>query len=89
MSKIKDIVLAVGGLILAFFYVSNKSKDRKIEKHKNEADRYKSEAEQQGYIAESERTAKHVKDRINSATESDIDSMLNKQGALRDRLSED
>ncbi len=34
------------------------------------------EAEQQGYIAESERTAKHVEDRINSATESDIDSIL-------------
>ena len=89
MNKLWQIISAALGAISVFFYVSNKSKDRKIEKHKNEADQYKSEAEQQGYIAESEREAKHVKDRINNVSESDIDSMLDKQGALRDRLSKD
>lgn len=84
MSKIKDILLMIGGALSVFFYALNKLKDRKIEKHKDEADKYRAEAELQGYIAESEREAKRVKDRINSASESDIDGMLSKQGALRD-----
>lgn len=84
MSKIKDIVLAIGGLILAFFYVSNKSKDRKIEKHKDEADRYKSQADQERFKASEERKTKHAHDNVRSASESDIDSMLVKQNALRD-----
>lgn len=84
MSKIKDILLMIGGALVAFFYISNKSKDRKIEKHKDEAERYKAEAEMQGYIAESEREAKRAKDRINSTSESDIDSMLEQHKAFRD-----
>ena len=89
MNKLWQIISAILGALSVLFYVSNKSKDRKIEKHKDEADYYKSQAEMQGYIAESERKAKHTKDRINSASEPDIDSMLNKQGALRDRLPRD
>ena len=84
MNKIKDILLMIGGALSVFFYISNKSKDRKIEKHKDEAEQYKAEAELQGYIAESEREAKRTKDRVNSASESDIDRMLREQGALRD-----
>ena len=52
MSKLKNIVIAIIGALLAILHISNKSKDRKIEKHKNEADKYKAEAEMQGYIAE-------------------------------------
>ena len=84
MNKIWQAITGVLGALSVFFYISNKSKDRKIEKHKDEAERYKAEAEMQGYIAESEREAKRVKDRVNSASESDIDRMLSKQGALRD-----
>lgn len=84
MSKIKDILLMIGGALSVFFYISSKSKDRKIEKHKDEADKYRAEAELQGYIAESEREAKRVKDRINSASESDIDRMLDECKAFRD-----
>lgn len=52
MSKIKDIVLAVGGLILAFFYVSNKSKDRKIEKQSDEIKQKDQKIEEGKFINE-------------------------------------
>ena len=84
MSKIKDILLMIGGALSVFFYISNKSKDRKIEKHKDEAERYKAEAEMQGYIAESERESKRTKDRISQHSESDIDRMLDDHNAYRD-----
>ncbi|UNM95940.1 hypothetical protein MMG00_12165 [Ignatzschineria rhizosphaerae] len=84
MDKFKNILLAIGGLILAFFYALLKSKDRQIEKHKNEAERNKSKAEKEKFKADAEKDTKHTKDRINSASESDIDGLLNKQNALRD-----
>ena len=84
MSKLKNIVIAIIGALLTILHISNKSKDRKIEKHKNEADKYKAEAEMQGYIAESERSAKEVKNRISHADERAIDIMLDKHNAYRD-----
>ena len=84
MGKIKNILLAIGGLILAFFYALLKSKDRQIEKHKDEAERYKSKAKQEKFKADAEKGTKHTKDRVNSASESDTNSMLHEQNALRD-----
>ena len=84
MNRLWQIISAILGALSVLFYVSSKSKDRQIEKHKDEADKYKSQAEQQGYIAESERTTKHAHDDVRGASESDIDSMLDKQNALRD-----
>ena len=84
MNKLWQIISAMLGALSVLFYVSNKSKDRKIEKHKDEADYYKSQAEMQGYIAESEREAKRTKDLINSTSEPDIDSMLDERKAFRD-----
>lgn len=84
MSRFLAFLSGVLGALSALFYALNKKKDKEIEKHKDEADRYKAEAEMQGYIAESERKAKRVKDRINSASESDIDSMLDELKAFRD-----
>ena len=89
MNRLWQIISTVLGAISVLFYVSSKSKDRKIEKHKDEADRYKSQADQERFKASEERKTKHAHDNVRSASESDIDSMLNKQGALRDRLSED
>ena len=84
MSRFWAFLSGVLGALSALFYALNKKKDKQIEKHKDEAERYKAEAEMQGYIAESERKAKRVKDRINSASESDIDSMLDERKAFRD-----
>jgi len=84
MSRFWAFLSGVLGVLSALFYALNKKKDKQIEKHKDEAERYKAEAEMQGYIAESERKAKRVKDRINSASESDIDSMLDERKAFRD-----
>ena len=84
MNKLWQIITGILGAISVFFYVLNKSKDRQIEKHKDEADKYKSQAEQEQFKAESERETKHAHDNVRSASESDIDSMLNKQNALRD-----
>ena len=84
MNKFWQIISAILGAFSVLFYVSNKSKDRKIEKHKDEADRYKSEAGQERFKASEERKTKHAHDNVRSASESDIDSMLVKQNALRD-----
>lgn len=84
MSRFWAFLSGVLGALSALFYALNKKKDKQIEKHKDEAERYKAEAEMQGYIAESEREAKRVKDRISSASESDIDSMLDELKAFRD-----
>ena len=84
MNKIWQAITGVLGALSVFFYISNKSKDRKIEKHKDEAERYKAEAELQGYIAESEREAKRTKDHISQHSESDIDRMLRDHNAYRD-----
>lgn len=84
MSRFWAFLSGVLGALSALFYALNKKKDKQIEKHKDGAERYKAEAEMQGYIAESERKAKRVKDRINSASESDIDSMLDERKAFRD-----
>lgn len=74
----------IGGALSVFFYALLKVKDKQIEKHKDEAERYKAEAEMQGYIAESERESKHTKDRISQHSESDIDRMLDDHNAYRD-----
>ena len=84
MSRFWAFLSGVLGALSALFYALNKKKDKQIEKHKDEAERYKAEAEMQGYIAESERKAKHVKNRIDRASESDIDSMLDERKAFRD-----
>ncbi len=84
MNKLWAFLSGVLGALSVFFYVSNKQKDKKIKRHKDEAERYKAEAEQQRYIAKSERTTKRIKDRIDRASESDIDRLLKQQGALRD-----
>ena len=84
MSKLWQIISAILGALSVLFYVSNKSKDRTIEKHKDEAERYKSKAEQEKFKADAEKDTKHAKDRIHSASESDTNSVLHKQNALRD-----
>ncbi len=84
MSRFWAFLSGVLGALSALFYALNKKKDKQIEKHKDETERYKAEAKMQGYIAKSERTTKRTKDRIDRASESDIDSMLKQQGALRD-----
>lgn len=84
MSRFWAFLSGVLGALSALFYALNKKKDKQIEKHKDETKRYKAEADMQRRIAESERKAKRVKDRINSASESDIDSMLDERKAFRD-----
>lgn len=84
MKKIKTVVIWILGALSAFFYVLNKSKSKQIEKQKDEADRYRRAAEIQGYIAEEERTARHVKDSIARAPEPDIDGLLDQTGSYRD-----
>jgi len=84
MSRLWQIISAMLGALSVLFYVLNKSKDRKIEKHKDEAERYKSKAEQERFKAESERETKHAHDNVRNASEPNIDSMLDKQNALRD-----
>ncbi len=84
MRKIRAVVIWILGALSAFFYVLNKSKSKQIEKQKDEADRYRREAEIQGYIAEEERTARNVKDSIARAPEHDIDELLDQTGSYRD-----
>lgn len=84
MNKLWAFISGILGALSVFFYVSNKQKDKKIKRHKDEAERYRAEADEQRYIAKSERETKRIKDRINRASESDIDRMLEEHDAFRD-----
>ncbi len=80
----KSIFVAVLGALSALFYALNKSKDRKIEKYKDESKRHESEAKKERFKGDAERETKHAHDDIRGTSESSVDSMLDKQGALRD-----
>ena len=81
MNKIWSTLTAILSALVALFYVSNKRKDREIEKHKDEVDKLKTEVETQTYIATAEKEARKTKDSID---ESNVDSLLEQHKAYRD-----
>lgn len=81
MNKIWSTLTAILSALVALFYVSNKRKDREIERHKDEVDKLKTKAETQTYIATAEKEARKTKDSID---ESDVDSLLEQHKAYRD-----
>ena len=84
MNRLWQILSAILGAFSVLFYALNKSKDRKIEKYKDESKRHESEAKQERFKGDAERKTKHDLDDIRGASESSTNSMLDKQGALRD-----
>ena len=84
MNKLWQIISAILGAISVFFYVSNKSKDRKIEKQKDEIKSKDQRIEEGKFINEKEKQAKQIKDGFASADDPTVNGVLDKQGALRD-----
>lgn len=84
MNKIWSTLTAILSALVALFYVSNKRKDREIEKHKDEVDKLKTEVETQSYIATAEKEARKDRDHINTLDESDVDGLLEQHKAYRD-----
>lgn len=84
MNKIRSIFTWLLAVATAIFYILIQQKNNKIEKQKHEIDKAESKNNELQFINDKEREAKNVAGSVNSATESDLDSMLSKQGALRD-----
>ena len=78
MNKIKNIILAIGGLILAFFYVSNKSKDRKIEKQSDEIKQKDQKIEEGKFINEQNDKTVVNKNVASNMSDDDIASVYDK-----------
>lgn len=81
MNKIWSTLTAILSALVALFYVSNKRKDREIERHKDEVDKLKTEVETQTYITTAEKEARKAKDSID---ESNVDGLLEQHKAYRD-----
>ena len=84
MNKILSVLITVMSAIGAFLMLLIRQKNRELEKKDDEIKQHKSKAEQQQFIAEQETETKNATSSINSASESDIDSMLEQTGSYRD-----
>ena len=84
MNKILSVLVTVMSAIGAFLMLLIRQKNRELEKKDDEIKQHKSKAEQQQFIAEQETETKNATSSISSASESDIDSMLEQTGSYRD-----
>ncbi|MDM1545531.1 DUF2681 domain-containing protein [Ignatzschineria indica] len=84
MNKILSVLITVMSAIGAFLMLLIRQKNRELEKKDDEIKQHKSKAEQQQFIAEQETETKNATSSISSASESDIDSMLEQTGSYRD-----
>ncbi|PWD85818.1 DUF2681 domain-containing protein [Ignatzschineria cameli] len=84
MNKVLSVLVTVMSAIGAFLMLLIRQKNRELEKKDDEIKQHKSKAEQQQFIAEQETETKNATSSISSASESDIDSMLEQTGSYRD-----
>ncbi|MBS7836323.1 hypothetical protein [Wohlfahrtiimonas chitiniclastica] len=84
MSKLRSYLIILWGALSAFLLLVIQSKNRKIEKQKEQIRQYKSKYEELMFINKKEQESKNDQDKINIASEHDIDSMLEQSKAYRD-----
>ncbi|GGZ83193.1 hypothetical protein GCM10007161_13320 [Ignatzschineria indica] len=84
MNKVLSVLITVMSAIGAFLMLLIRQKNRELEKKDDEIKQHKSKAEQQQFIAEQETETKNATSNLSSASESDIDSMLEQTGSYRD-----
>ncbi|OYQ84409.1 hypothetical protein B9T21_09900 [Wohlfahrtiimonas chitiniclastica] len=84
MRKLRLYLLIAWGVLTAFFYALLKSKNRKIEKQKEQIKQHKSKHEELHFINDQEKKTKDDKNSINTSSESDVDKLLEHHKAYRD-----
>ncbi len=84
MSKIKDILLMIGGALSVFFYALLKVKDKQIEKQAREIELKDQKIEEKEFINhENDKTAVNKSDASNMSDD-DIRRMYEREGWFRD-----
>ena len=84
MSKIKDILLMIGGALSVFFYALLKVKDKQIEKQAREIELKDQKIEEKEFINhENDKTAINKSDASNMSDD-DIRRMYEREGWFRD-----
>ena len=84
MSKIKDILLMIGGAFCVFFYALLKVKDKQIEKQAREIELKDQKIEEKEFINhENDKTAINKSDASNMSDD-DIRRMYEREGWFRD-----
>lgn len=84
MSKIKDILLMIGGALSVFFYALLKVKDKQIEKQAHEIELKDQKIEEKEFINhENDKTAVNKSDASNMSDD-DIRRMYEREGWFRD-----
>ena len=84
MSKIKDILLMIGGALSVFFYALLKVKDKQIEKQAREIELKDQKIEEKEFINhENDKTAVNKSDASNMS-DADIRRMYEREGWFRD-----
>ncbi|MBS7827505.1 hypothetical protein J7624_10175, partial [Wohlfahrtiimonas chitiniclastica] len=76
MRKLRLYLLIAWGVLTALFYALLKSKNRKIEKQKEQIKQHKSKHEELQFINDQEKKTKDDKNSINTSSESDVDKLL-------------
>ena len=84
MRKLRLYLLIAWGVLTALFYALLKSKNRKIEKQKEQIKQHKSKHEELQFINDQEKKTKDDKNSINTSSESDVDKLLERHKAYRD-----
>lgn len=84
MSKIKDILLMIGGALSVFFYALLKVKDKQIEKQAREIELKDQKIEEKEFINhENDKTAINKSD-VSNMSDDDIRRMYEREGWFRD-----
>lgn len=83
MNKILSVLVTVMSAVGAFLMLSIRQKNRELEKKDDEIKQHKSKSEERQYIADQETETKNAASSISSASESDIDSVLEQTDSYR------
>lgn len=83
MNKILSVLVTVTSAIGAFLMLLIHQKNRELEKKDDEIKQHKSKSEERQFIADQETETKNVASSISSASESDIDSVLEQTDSYR------
>ncbi len=83
MNKILSVLVTVTSAIGAFLMLLIRQKNRELEKKDDEIKQHKSKSEERQFIADQETETKNAASSISSASESDIDSVLEQTDSYR------
>lgn len=83
MNKVLSVLVTVMSAIGAFLMLLVRQKNRELEKKDDEIKQHESKSEERQFIADQETETKNAASSISSASESDIDSVLEQTDSYR------